>query len=33
MCECRINNEKKDMIDCKPRNWIQKIWDNLILIK
>ena len=26
-CECRINNEKPNQINCKERNWFQKIWD------
>ena len=26
-CECRENLEKKDLINCKPRNWYQKLWD------
>ena len=32
-CECRknINNPKK--INCKDRNWFQKIYDKLFLIK
>mgnify|MGYP006142279527 CR=1 FL=1 len=28
-CECRINAEKPNEINCKKRNWFQKIWDNL----
>ena len=26
-CECRENIEKPNEINCKPRNWFQKIWD------
>ena len=26
-CECRKNIEKPNEINCKPRNWFQKIWD------
>ena len=32
-CECRINIEQPNKINCKPRNWFQKIWDKLILVK
>ena len=28
-CECRINLEQPDKINCKPRNWFQKIWDKI----
>ena len=32
-CECRKNIEKPNEINCKPRNWFQKIYDKLFLIK
>ena len=32
-CECRKKNESKNIINCKERNWFQKIYDNLFLIK
>ena len=32
-CECKKNIKQPNEINCKSRNWIQKIWDNLILIK
>ena len=32
-CECRINAENPDLIYCKERNWFQKIYDKLFLIK
>ena len=32
-CECRENIESKDIINCKERNWFQKIYDKLFLIK
>ena len=32
-CECRKNIESLDMINCKERNWFQKIYDKLFLIK
>ena len=32
-CECRENIESPKMINCKKRNWIQKIYDKLFLIK
>ena len=32
-CECRENDGSKDIINCKERNWFQKIYDNLFLIK
>jgi len=32
-CECRVNKERKDIISCKERNWIQKIYDKFFLIK
>ena len=31
-CECLINNENRNKINCKERNWLQKIYDNLFLI-
>lgn len=31
-CECRKNIKKPNEINCKPRNWIQKIWDKFILV-
>ena len=32
-CECRENLERPEKINCKKRNWFQKIYDNLFLIK
>ena len=32
-CECRKKNESKNIINCKERNWFQKIYDKLFLIK
>jgi len=32
-CECRENKKSKDIINCKERNWIQKIYDKFFLIK
>ena len=32
-CECRENTEKPNEINCKPRNWFQKIYDKLFLIQ
>ena len=32
-CECRKNIESPEMINCKERNWFQKIYDKLFLIK
>ena len=32
-CECRKNNENTNIINCKERNWFQKIYDKLFLIK
>ena len=29
-CECRKNNENLNEINCKKRNWFQKIWDKII---
>ena len=29
-CECRINIEQPNEINCKPRNWFQKILDEII---
>ena len=31
VCECRENTKNQDKINCKPRNWFQKIFDKLIL--
>ena len=31
-CECRENIEQPNEINCKPRNWLQKIYDKLFLI-
>ena len=31
-CECRINIEQPNEINCKPRNWFQKILDEIIII-
>ena len=33
ICECRKNIESKNIINCKERNWYQKIFDKLFLIK
>ena len=32
-CECRKNIDKPKEINCKARNWFQKIYDKLFLIK
>ena len=32
-CECRENIESPEIINCKERNWFQKIYDKLLLIK
>ena len=32
-CECRKNIESPEIISCKERNWFQKIYDKLFLIK
>ena len=32
-CECREDAEKTNEINCKPRNWFQKIYDKLFLIQ
>ena len=32
-CECRKNIESPKIINCKERNWFQKIYDKLFLIK
>ena len=32
-CECRDNNESINIVNCKERNWFQKIYDKLFLIK
>ena len=32
-CECKKNNESTNIINCKERNWFQKIYDKLFLIK
>ena len=32
-CECRENTENTNEINCKPRNWFQKIYDKLFLIQ
>ena len=32
-CECRKNIESPEIISCKERNWFQKIYDQLFLIK
>ena len=29
-CECRINKENPNQINCKERSWIQKIWEYLL---
>ena len=31
-CECRENIESPNIINCKERNWFQKIYDKLFLI-
>ena len=30
-CECRKSLEQNEIINCKPRNWYQKIWDKIII--
>ena len=30
-CECKKNIEKPNEINCKQRNWFQKIWDKIII--
>ena len=32
-CECRKKKESTNIINCKERNWFQKIYDKLFLIK
>ena len=32
-CECRENIESPEKINCKERNWFQKIYDKLFLIQ
>ena len=32
-CECRKNIESPEITNCKERNWFQKIYDKLFLIK
>ena len=32
-CECRKNIDSPKEINCKARNWFQKIYDKLFLIK
>ena len=32
-CECKKNIENPDKINCEERNWFQKIYDYLFLIK
>ena len=32
-CECRKNIESPELINCKERNWFQKIYDKFLLIK
>tara|TARA_Y100000590_G_scaffold30242_1_gene33613 strand:+ start:306 stop:596 length:291 start_codon:yes stop_codon:yes gene_type:complete len=32
-CECKKNIENNEIINCKDRNWYQKIYDKLFLIK
>jgi len=32
-CECRKNLNKPNEINCKSRNWFQKIWDKVRMIK
>ena len=29
ICECRKNTESTNKINCKERNWFQKIWDKI----
>ncbi|MBI28373.1 MAG: hypothetical protein CMI95_00560 [Pelagibacteraceae bacterium] len=31
-CECRENLNNLNNINCKERNWFQKIWDKLYLL-
>ena len=31
-CECKKNIKQPNEINCKSRNWIQKIWDKFILV-
>ena len=33
ICECRKKTESTNKINCKERNWFQKIYDKLFLIK
>ena len=30
-CECRTNIEQPNKINCKQRNWFQKIWDKITI--
>jgi len=32
-CECRKNIEASNVINCKNRNWFQKVYDKILLIK
>ncbi len=32
-CECRQNEESPKKINCKERNWYQRIYDKLFLLK
>ena len=32
-CECKKDTENTEIINCKDRNWYQKIYDKLFLIK
>ena len=32
-CECRKNIEQPNEINCKPRNWFQKILDKIVIIE
>tara|TARA_B100001750_G_C15215440_1_gene450533 strand:+ start:374 stop:664 length:291 start_codon:yes stop_codon:yes gene_type:complete len=32
-CECRKNEENPKKINCKERNWYQKIYDKLFILK
>ena len=32
-CECKKNIKNTEIINCKDRNWYQKIYDKLFLIK
>ncbi len=32
-CECKKDTENTKIINCKDRNWYQKIYDKLFLIK